>query len=134
MIKNLISLLPHRHCHPCHHHPTVPHHHHPHCCSIILTIVVICCSCGLAYCAGDGVVVGSCALCWHCSGLAVAALHSVLGWRHGGACAWWVGGVGVLHSVLRWCHSGACAWWVGVMVGLACHVGMTSQWGLHVAS
>src|SRR6266702_897588 len=31
-------------------------------------------------------------------------------------------------------HGRACVWWVGIMVGLACCVGMASQWGLHVMS
>src|SRR6266702_6063195 len=91
---------------------------------------------------GGGVLCNMLAL-WHGGGVLCAmlalwevggggALHSMLGWRHGGACVQWVGSVGVLHSMLRWHHSGACVWWVSVVAGLACHVGMASQWGLHM--
>ena len=45
-----------------------------------------------------------------------------------------VGGGRVLHAVLGWHHSRACAQWVSVVAGLACHVGMVSQRGFHVAS
>ncbi len=51
------------------------------------------------------------------------ALHSMLGWHHGGACAWWVGSLGVLGSVLRWCHGRACASWVGIVVALHAMLG-----------
>ena len=119
-------------CHLCCWHPTIPHHNCPHCCFIVIAIVVVvCCGCSLVYCVRDGVVVGSRVSQWVGGG---RALHSMLGWCHGRACAQWVGSVGVLCSMLRWCHSGAYAWRVSIVVGLACHVGMASWWGLHVVS
>src|SRR6266702_1745766 len=129
-VQSEVVGVPRRRCHPCRRHPTVYHHHCPHHCSILHTVL------GMVWWWGPvrrvGGVLRAVLASREVGG--GGALCSVLGWHHGRACARRVGGVGVLRSVLRWRHSGACAWRVGIVVGLACHVGMVSWWGLHVAS
>ncbi len=79
-----------------------------------------------------------CILCWGWHGGRV--LCNVLVLQHGGGvlCAVLVsqevGGGRALCFMLGWHHSGACVWQVGIMVVPACHVGMASQWGLHMVS
>ncbi len=71
-----------------------------------------------AMCWHCGMVVGSCVLCWHCRRLAVVGPcipywgGATVGLVHGGSVSWWA-----LCAMLGWCHSRACTWQVGIVGG-----------------
>src|SRR6266702_97991 len=112
-VQSEVVGVPRCRCHPRCRHPTVHHRHLP-------TAAPFCIPCwGWR---GGGVLCDVLAL-W-CGGGVLRA-----GWATRE-----VGGGAALSSVLGWRHGGACAWRVGVVAGLACHVGMASRWGLHVGS